>query len=133
MKNKIKEFAKKLNIEFCGIAPITWYTDLEKTILERKVKYGLSQFEEEDIEKRVNPLKTFPWAKSIVVCLFPYYTGEDENANISRYARIPDYHKVINDKLNEICRFIKSEREARCEVFADTGVLHDRYLAYLAG
>ena len=51
MKNKIKEFAKKLNIEFTGIAPITRYTDLEKTILERKQKYGLSQFEEEDIEK----------------------------------------------------------------------------------
>ena len=133
MKKRIIEFAKKLNIDYAGVAPVARYSDLEKKILERKEKFGLSQFEEQDIEKRVNPIISFPWAKSIIVCLFPYYTGKDENSNISLYARIPDYHKVAKDKLNEICDFIKSETDAVCEAFADTGVLHDRYLAYLAG
>ncbi len=133
MKNKIINFAKKLNIEYVGIAPVTRYSELEKSILKRKEKYGLSQFEEQNIELRVNPIITFPWAKSIIVCLFPYYTGEDENANISLYARIPDYHIVVKDKLNQICDFIKNEKDAVCEAFSDTGVLHDRYLAYLAG
>lgn len=133
MKELIIDFAKKLNIEFCGIAPVERYCDLEVRIKARRARYGLSDFEEKNIEKRVNPHASYPWAKSIVVCLFPYYTGEDENANISRYARIPDYHTVARKKLEEICAFIKKETNAACECFADTGVLHDRYLAYLAG
>ena len=133
MKERIIDFAKKLNIEFCGIAPVRRYSDLEARIKARRVRYGLSDFEEKNVEKRVNPHASYPWAKSILVCLFPYYTGEDENANISRYARIPDYHTVARKKLEEICGFIKKETDAVCECFADTGVLHDRYLAYLAG
>lgn len=133
MEKKIKEFAKKLNIEFCGIAPVMRYEELEARILARREKYGVSDFEEKEIEKRVDPLLTFPWAKSIVVCLFPYYTGESEKSNISRYARIPDYHRVAKNKLSEIAEFMKKNGAGKCECFSDTGVLHDRYLAHLAG
>lgn len=133
MKEKIKEFARKLNIEYCGVAPVEHYIELERKLTERREKYGVCEFEEENIEKRTNPNLTFPWAKSIIVCLFPYYTGEDSDANISRYARIPDYHTVAKNKLLEIAGFIKEQCGAQCECFADTGVLHDRYLAYLSG
>lgn len=133
MKEKIKNYAKELNIEFTGIAPVERYKELEERIKTRKVKYGLSEFEEKNIEKRVDPTVSFSWAKSIIVCLFPYYTGEDNNANISRYARVPDYHSVAKEKLEKICEFIKEQKQAQCECFSDVGVLHDRYLAYLAG
>lgn len=133
MKEKIKQYAKELNIECVGVAPVRRYDDLAERIIRRRQKYGISQFEEIDIEKRIDPLITYPWAKSIIVCLFPYYTGEDEDANISRYARIPDYHTVAKKKLQQIADFIQGEREAVCQCFADTGVLHDRYLAYMAG
>lgn len=133
MKQEIFEFAKKLDIEYTGIAPVMCYDELKKRILEREKKYGLSEFEEKDVSIRVNPLITYPWAKSIIVCLFPYYTGEDKDANVSKYAKIPDYHKVAKNKLNAICDFISEKQNARLECFADTGVLHDRYLAYLAG
>ena len=133
MKEKIIDYAKKLNIEFCGIVPCEHYADLEEKLSRRREKYGISEFEEESIEKRAIPQNTFPWAKSIIVCLFPYYTGEDEGANVSRYARIPDYHTVAKNKLCDISDFIKEHTEARCECFADNGALHDRYLAYRAG
>lgn len=133
MKEKIKQIAKKLNIEFCGIAPVEHYADLEEKLIHRREKFIICEFEEESIEKRTNPKYTYPWAKSIIVCLFPYYTGEDEAANVSRYARIPDYHIVARDKLCNIAEFIKEKTNARCECFADNGILHDRYLAYRAG
>ncbi len=133
MKEEIIEFAKKLNIEYLGIAKAERYDELEVHIKSRKEKYGLSEFEEQNIEKRVNPSLTFPWAKSIIVCLFPYYTGEDNDANVSRYARIPDYHKIANKKLTEIIRFINEKAKAKCECYVDTGVLHDRFLAYISG
>ncbi len=133
MKEEILNFSRKFDIEYTGIAPVMYYDELEKRILEREKKYGLSEFEEKDVSIRTNPLITYPWAKSIIVCLFPYYTGEDKDANVSKYAKIPDYHKVAKNKLNAICDFIKEKQNARCECFSDTGVLHDRYLAYLAG
>lgn len=133
MKEKIIEFAKKLNIEYVGIAPVKRFDELEKQLKSRKEKYGLSEFEEQNIEKRVNPSLTFPWAKSIIVCLFPYYTGEDDSANVSRYARIPDYHQITNKKLNEISKYINTITTAKCECYADTGVLHDRFLGYISG
>ena len=133
MKEKIIEFAKKLNIEYTGVAPVGHYAELEEYLNERKIKYGLSDFEEKDILLRVNPLITYPWAKSVIVCLFPYYTKEDEGANVSKYAKIPDYHKVTIKKLNEICEFIKESADVHLECFADTGILNDRFLAYSAG
>ncbi len=133
MKEKIRRHAKELNIEYVGVCPVTRYDDLEKRLNYRRQKYGISQFEETDIEKRTNPLLTFPWAKSIIVCLFPYYTGEDTDANVSRYARIPDYHHVAKEKLEKIADYINTSFGAHTECFADTGVLHDRYLAFVAG
>lgn len=133
MKNEILEFAKKLNIEYTGVAPVMRYTELFEELKSRKEKYGLSEFEENDIEKRVNPHLTYPWAKSIIVCLFPYYTGEDVESNISKYARIPDYHKVVKEKLDIICEYIDKKTSSRCEAFCDTGLLHERYLAYISG
>jgi len=133
MKEKIFEFSKKLNIEYIGIAPVTHYLELEDRIKSREKKYGLSEFEEKDIALRTNPKIAYSWAKSIIVCLFPYYTGEDIGANVSKYAKIPDYHKIAAKKLEKIANFIKETTNATCEYFSDTGVLHDRYLAYLAG
>ena len=134
MKNKIIKYAKELNIECVGVAPVMQYRDLREKLERKHKRYGTSQFEEKDVAKRCDPHITYPWAKSIIVCLFPYYTGEDESSNISRYARIPDYHKIAKEKLTEICTFMKKEQsDVRTECFADTGVLHDRHLAYLAG
>jgi len=133
MKDKIKEFSKKLNIEYVGVAPVFCYEELGERLLERKRRYGISDFEEKNTEIRINPNALYPWAKSIIVCLFPDYTGEDSESNISRYARIPDYHKVAKDKLEKICNFIRETNNVQCETFADTGALCDRYLAYLAG
>ena len=133
MKEKISDIAKKLNIEYAGVAPVKYYKELEEHLIARQEKYGISDFEEKDISLRVDPKKNYPWAESIIVCLFPYYTGEDEIANVSKYARIPDYHKVASKKLEKIRAFLEETENAKCECFADTGVLNDRYLAYLAG
>ncbi len=134
MKEKIINYAAELDIEYVGVAPVMEYSDLREKLERKSERYGISQFEEKDIAKRCDPRITYPWAKSIIVCLFPYYTGEDDNSNISKYARIPDYHKIAKDKLTEICKFIKKETsDVKTECLADTGVLHDRHLAYLAG
>lgn len=134
MKDAIKDFAKSIGIEYVGVIEAQPMEELKGYLLEKRKQFGVSSFEEENIEKRINPRLLLDDAKSIVVCLLPYYTGENTCENISKYAQIPDYHKVAKVKLDEICEFIKEKNEnAKTLCFSDTGPLHDKYLAYKAG
>ena len=49
-------------------------------------------------------------ATSVIVALFPYYLGEDAtvNANVSRYAVVPDYHEVVLNRLNTAIEQLES-------------------------
>ncbi len=135
MKEKIKAFAKTLQIEFTGIAPAKPMDELKEILKAKRSVFGVSAFEEPDLEKRTVPDLTLPGAKSIVVCLFPYFTKENGAAqNLSKYACIPDYHTVVMERLKKICSFIKSQKPDVCLApFTDTGPLADKYLAYQAG
>ncbi len=132
MKNAIKEFAKGIGIEYVGVVSAEPMEELKQYLFDKRSKYGISDFEESDIEKRTNPKLLMEDAKSIIVCLLPYYTGGKMCENISNYAQIPDYHKVAKKKLDEICDFFKDEN-TKTMCFSDTGPLHDKYLAYKSG
>ena len=41
-------------------------------------------------------------AKSVIVCLFPYKVKDNPPENISRYAAVPDYHKVCGEILRNV-------------------------------
>lgn len=71
------------------------------------------------------------WAKSIVVCIFSYFSGA-EKGNISRYAQGEDYHIVAKEKLEVLAEILR-KNGFRAECFADTGVLFERLLARLSG
>ena len=72
--------------------------------------------------------------QSIVVVLFPYYTGS-EKGNLSMYCRGIDYHVVVPKYLKPVGEALKCElgEELKYGVYADTGPLRDRYLALRAG
>ncbi|WP_455542567.1 tRNA epoxyqueuosine(34) reductase QueG [Intestinibacter sp.] len=133
-KDRLIEICKGLGIDTMGIAPVGPYIELEKILRERKQNGHLTGMEEEDIQKRINPKLIMKDAKSIIVCAFPYYTGEYQDANISKYCYGEDYHNVTKQILTDIC--VKIEKEIpqfKYEIFADNGPLVDRYLAYLSG
>ena len=82
-------------------------------------------------------------AASVIVLLFPYYTGEHPQRNISRYAMIPDYHIVAENYLKKLCEKLKAEfpqnsfepfvdnsplREVSCGQAAGLGVIGDNGL-----
>ena len=134
MKEQIKAYARNLKIEYTGIAPADAMPELGSYLEERQAKYGGLPMTNADMETRINPAKTMPEAKSIIVCLFPYANGGGGAKNVSKYARIPDYHRVAGAYLRKICDFIR-EKEPNCRLmpFADNGPLVDKYLAYRAG
>ena len=51
-------------------------------------------------------------AKSVIVCLFPYYVGENDERNLARYAVVADYHKVAGEILKNVCDELKEKFNA---------------------
>lgn len=134
MKDRLKKFCRSLDIEYVGIAPQGPYYDFEKLWKAQIEKGHICGFEEKDIQKRIDPNCTLPGTKSVIVCLFPYFVGHMEEANISKYTFARDYHLIAKEKLEQIAQFLKSNIEGfDYKVFADTGPLSDRYLAHKAG
>jgi epoxyqueuosine reductase len=137
LKKRLKEICLEEGIEYCGIAPAGPFTEL-KDILNERISQGCyTGLEEKNLYKRTDPRLTMQNVKSIIVCLFPYYSGAYDNSitrNISVHAVGPDYHVVIKDKLNKIGDALKKEiPNFDFRSFTDNGPLVDRYLAYLAG
>ena len=58
--------------------------------------------EEPIIEKRINPKEYNGKCKSIIVCAFPYYIGDKEDSNLSKYCYGKDYHIVVKEKLEKL-------------------------------
>ena len=134
MKGILREFCSSIQIKSMGIAPIGPYIELGE-ILQRRRKQGqYTEFEEQNIEKRIDPRLLMEDVQSIIVCTFPYGVGAKAEANLAQYTYALDYHTLIKNKLEQIGGFLTAKIAGfSYQTFADTGPLVDRYLAYLAG
>lgn len=105
-----------------------------KSYFENKVKnLYLTEFEEKDVEKRINPFLYFENGKTIISIAIPYlHKNENYKKDISKYTQGMDYHFVVFDYLDKVCNFIK-EFGYDCKYFCDTNNLPERYIAYLSG
>ncbi len=131
---ELKEYVKSLGIPACGICDAEADASLLALLKSQRKKQGFCEFEEENLSLRTEPKKLMSEAKSILVCLFPYYRGDLSEGNISRYAMIPDYHKVIRKYLEKIAAFVREkEPGAIFRLVCDTSPLSDRRLAQKAG
>ncbi|MBE7010365.1 MAG: tRNA epoxyqueuosine(34) reductase QueG [Ruminococcaceae bacterium] len=134
MANDIKEYAKSIGISDVGICDASKDERFYGFLSVRRKHFSACSFEERDAEKRTNPRLFLPTAKSVVVCAFSYYTGHTSSGNLSCYAGLPDYHKVVQKYLDALSAFIhKSVPGAACKTACDTSPLMDRMLAYRAG
>ena len=83
------------------------------------------------------PCRNSEWipkdAKSVIVCAFPYYTGEHPGANVCKYAMVPDYHVVVRNILNQAAEELRQEFDASFVGFTDVSALPERECALSAG
>lgn len=134
MKEELMNYCLSLNIEYAGIAPIGPYDDLAERWSKRITQNHITGFEEKDINLRIDPKLTMKNAKSIIVCLFPYFIGSNEDSNLSKSSFSIDYHIIVKAKLEQIGEFLKKkDPQFEYMAFVDNGPLAERYLAYLAG
>ena len=67
--------------------------------------------------------------KSAVVCLFPYFSGYIEGANLSCYTYGEDYHAIVRQKLAAVAGVL----DLCATVHVDTGEPCDKFLAVQSG
>jgi len=134
MKKRLAEYCRSLDIEYVGIAPAEPYLDFEKIWRRQIGKSHISGFEERDIAKRIYPELTLRDARSVIVCLFPYYPGDAGHTNLTKSAWSIDYHVIAGEKLKSIANFLEKNIDGfKYKAFADSGPFSDRYLAWKAG
>lgn len=136
----IKEEAKALGFLSCGIAK-AGFLEEEAPRLEqwlREGRQGEMRYMEHHFDKRLDPTKLVPGAKSVVSLLLNYHTDNvqsDSSApKISSYAFGQDYHSVIKEKLYELLGRIRDHiGEVEGRVFVDSAPVMDKAWAAKAG
>lgn len=133
-KRSIIDFCRNLGIHSVGFCKCRTFDELRPFFQDRKAKGLQNEFEEEDIEKRINPCLYMDNGKTIISLAFPYMhdTESSSHTYFSKYTWGRDYHKVVSDYLNKICEFIRNLGEEAI-YFVDSNPLPERYIAYLCG
>lgn len=136
-KTEIIDFCNNLGLSEIGFCKSEVFLDLKQLLEKRKINKFQNEFEENNIELRVNPRYIMEEGKTIISIAFPYlYENEENEENegvyFSKYTRGLDYHKVISKYLEKLCEFIVSiGGKAQC--FVDSNALPERYIANKSG
>jgi epoxyqueuosine reductase len=135
----VKSLATKHGFDFCGISKADFLED-DARHLELWLNqgyHGKMKWMENHFDKRLDPRKLVPGAKSVISLLFNYFPSEnyeDNEVRISKYAYGSDYHFVIKDRLKSFLAEIRElygNIEGR--VFVDSAPVLDRAWAAKSG
>ena len=137
----IKKQALAQGFSFCGISKSVFLAD-EAPKLEAWLKagnHGKMQYMENHFDKRLDPEKLVPGAKSVISLLYNYYTNTEQGnegdiPKISKYALGTDYHVVIKDKLKTLVQSLQAEiGDFDTRVFVDSAPVMERVWAAKSG
>ncbi|HYR23641.1 MAG TPA: tRNA epoxyqueuosine(34) reductase QueG [Chthoniobacterales bacterium] len=145
VKQRLGDFARELGFDSCHVAkcsPPAHTGEFGDWLSEGA--HGEMEYMARGEEKRRDPQKILPGAKSIIVLALNYFqgdgiaaetaaaTGEGAHGRIARYAWGDDYHDVIAAKLDKIDIFLR-EFGGRQKCYVDTGPILERDHAAAAG
>lgn len=137
---KIKSIASELGFSFCGISKAE-FLEQEAPRLEEWLSRGYQGkmgYLENHFDKRLDPTKLVPGAKSVVSLVYNYFPKPDHNdrgnPKIAKYAYGQDYHFVVKDKLKEFMFTIQREiGNVEGRVFVDSAPVQERAWAAKSG
>jgi epoxyqueuosine reductase len=136
----IKRLATDLGFEAVGIAKARFLEE-EAPRLEQWLNnnyQGQMGYMANHFDKRLDPQKLVPGAKSVVSLLYNYYPEQDlaeqHGYKLAKYAYGKDYHEVIKEKLFAFLDMARAEiGEIGGRVFVDSAPVMERQWAQLAG
>lgn len=146
VKTQLVDLARELGFDSCRVAecfPPTHVEEFGEWL--NQGAHGEMNYMQRGEEKRRDPQKILPGAKSIIVLALNYFnetgkrspsrTGVPESGSkgrIARYAWGDDYHDVMKTKLDKIDSFLREfGGEQKC--YVDTGPILERDYAAEAG
>lgn len=136
----IKKLAKNIGFSSCGISKARFLKEEEKNFEDwlSQGKQGTMSYLERNFDKRLNPKKLVPGAKSVISLTFNYFPpkkiSNTNNFIISKYAYGKDYHYIIKEKLNALFSKIKEKiGNVEGRVFVDSAPIHERAWAKISG
>ena len=136
----VKRLAKEIGFSSCGISKARFLHEEEKKFEDwlRQGYQGSMSYLERNFDKRLDPTKLVPGAKSVISLSYNYFPPKklisDNNFIISKYAYGKDYHKVLRSKLKKLFTKIRDKiGEVEGRVFVDSAPIHERAWAKLSG
>jgi epoxyqueuosine reductase len=133
----VRDKALQLGFIACGItdtSPVPHGATLDEWLA--RGYGGTMRYLHRQAARRKQPALIAPQARSVVVVLDNYYTGEPEPASApktARYARGRDYHLDLTERLNQMGRWLLDNGAGLARSYADAGPVPERELAQRAG
>ena len=138
LKSKVVAFARGVGFDSCRVATCRPppHANEFRTWLEDGA-HGEMHYMKRGAEKRSDPQRVLPGAKSIIVLALNYWQGNFRRSQtaatgrIARYAWGDDYHDVITAKLDKIDIFIpQHDTAARHDYHRFRGVQFSQHLCF---
>ncbi len=139
----VRQKAYDLGFDACGFARARRLEQEERRLEEwlNQGRHGNMLWMENHFDKRVDPTKLVPGAKSVVSVLASYnhpdhqeHTRLEEVPKISKYAQSRDYHKVFKKKLYKLFKYTREiVGKVQGRVFVDSAPVLDKAWAVQAG
>jgi epoxyqueuosine reductase len=139
--SQIKAMGQEMGADIIGITPVQAVDNGENLIKWLEYGYhGEMKYLERNIDIRLNPLKLFPEARSIIVIGVNYFRNAQISYSsppafkVALYAQLKDYHIVLRKVLKRLLRKLQIiNPNATGRICVDTAPFMDKYWAQMAG
>ncbi len=140
LTDRIRQKAFDLGFSLFGVSNVQRLDDDAEFLKQwlKDGKHGTMSWMENHFEKRVDPAKLVPGAKTVVslgLNYFPEIPQPDTSSfRISKYAYGRDYHKLIRKKLKTLMAFIRElDPAVEGRMFVDSAPVMERKWAAMSG
>tara|TARA_B100000949_G_scaffold192681_1_gene176708 strand:- start:217 stop:1380 length:1164 start_codon:yes stop_codon:yes gene_type:complete len=137
---QIKDKAVGLGFNSVGISPASEIEGTQLQLWLNRQYHGQMSYMERNSEKRKDPSRVLPSARSIISVSLNYFHPYDlpynssERGVFSRYASGDDYHDVLRKKLEQLLEHIRLLiPKVEGKIYVDTGPMMDKYWAAQSG
>jgi epoxyqueuosine reductase len=140
LETRIKKQARDLGFDLAGVAPATPADGFNRLRAWLDQGFaGAMGYMHRHAEARRNPVSILPEVRSVVMTAMNYLPAPDAESSsglgrVARYARGPDYHDVLRQRLNMLLAWVQAEAPGcRGRGVVDTAPLLERDFARRAG
>lgn len=131
----IRERASALGFAAVGVAPLP--TKLRRDYYQKWIAEGQHAqmtWLERNNERRLAPENCLPQARSVLCLAMNYEQDQPKRGyRIAKYALGGDYHKLILNRLKQLCRYMRETYGSDQKPYVDTGPVLEKPIAEQAG